>query len=746
MNNLLKLDGTFEQRASSAQPHGSRLPNGKAVDIAHMQELQTELQALYDFWSKETLIDGALVNVLYPKVIAKSNRIKVFFSNGKYQANDSIVGARFQGSSSENHKHVITHFISLQTLKAAKDMLDIAIDIVKNKFNNLITSKNIDDLIDGKIEYKNTKITKSKFINIIVDAFHVEKFSIPNQGEEIPTINTDSAIITIYKTGIQTSKLLETLGITLFPINQWDDTTLLLKREQFEYLKNKVPYLIAMSVTDLSQFSKDDFNFHDGKTLSIPDPKNEPVIGVIDKLFDTRVYFSKWVENHVMIDSTLPIDNDDYFHGTAVSSIIVDGPSFNPTLDDGCGRFRVRHFGVAVGKRFSSFRILKSIERIIQENRDIHVWNLSLGSTLEVNQNFISPEAAILDRIQYENNVIFVIAGTNKQTNDDKKTRIGAPADSINSIVVNSVNKQGLPASYSRYGTVLSFFNKPDCCYFGGDGNEYIQVCTSTGAASVRGTSFAAPWISRKVAYLIEVMGLSRESAKALLIDSAAGWSNNNTSPQLLGYGIVPTRIEDIMQTKDDEIRFIITGVSEKYDTYNYKLPVPIYKDKYPFIARATLCYFPFCSRNQGVDYTLTELDFYFGRIKGNTIKSINDNKQSIDKINYITEEDARKYYRKWDNVKHINETLKTHNKSKKVYDNKMWGISIKTKERVNKKNGKGIKFSIVVTLKELNGVNRIEDFIQQCSFKEWIVHKLDINNKIDIYNKAETEINFSDD
>ena len=38
------------------------------------------------------------------------------------------------------------------------------------------------------------------------------------------------------------------------------------------------------------------------------------------------------------------------------------------------------------------------------------------------------------------------------------------------------------------------------------------------GAAYVSGTSFAAPWISRKLAYLIHIMGLSREVAKALLM------------------------------------------------------------------------------------------------------------------------------------------------------------------------------------------------------------------------------------
>lgn len=34
---------------------------------------------------------------------------------------------------------------------------------------------------------------------------------------------------------------------------------------------------------------------------------------------------------------------------------------------------------------------------------------------MEIDSNFISPEAAELDKIQYEYDVIFVIAGTNKK-------------------------------------------------------------------------------------------------------------------------------------------------------------------------------------------------------------------------------------------------------------------------------------------------------------------------------------------
>ena len=67
---------------------------------------------------------------------------------------------------------------------------------------------------------------------------------------------------------------------------------------------------------------------------------------------------------------------------------------------------------------------------------------------MEIDSNFISPEAAELDKIQYEYDVIFVIAGTNKKRNS-KVNKIGAPADSLNSLVVNAVDFSGNSASYT---------------------------------------------------------------------------------------------------------------------------------------------------------------------------------------------------------------------------------------------------------------------------------------------------------
>lgn len=739
MNNLLQLKGIFEQASSNSTPGAPNLPAGKSVKVSQLENLRNDLIRLKQFWSQESIFEGALISVYYNKVAAKSNRIQGLLTKGIETANKSIVGARF--ANNDSPKHIITHYVSMEIIDESILRLNKCIELMNKRFNNLINHDTIKKVNLNQITFKSSSIAKTNFIKVIVDAYYVEKFDILVDPSDVE----GESIITVYKTDVKVKELLERIGINLQFTRVLDDTTILLRPDELLLLKQKAPYLISMAVSDIAKLTKTDFDLCSYNAISIPSPKNVPTIGVIDTMFDESVYFAEWVEFKNMLSSDIPLSQNDYFHGTAVTSIIVDGPAINPSIDDGCGRFKVRHFGVAAGNQFSSFTILRNINEIISSNKDIKVWNLSLGSKLEINQNFISPEAAILDRIQFENDVIFIIAGTNNDSTVGQEKFIGSPADSINSLVVNSVNLDNKPVSYSRKGPVLSFFTKPDVSYYGGDADFKMRVCTPTGEAFVFGTSFAAPWISRKMSYLIDILGLSREVAKALIINAASGWDKQPEAANFIGHGIVPIKIEDVVKCRDDEIQFVLSGASEKFNTYNYNIPVPINNDRHPFITKATLCYFPCCSRNQGVDYTNTELDIQFGRITDKGIKPIDNNYQSSDFQSIIWEEDARKNFRKWDNVKHIRETLKQRNRAKKSYGKGYWGVSLKTKERLEDKFGIGIKFGIVITLKEIDGVNRIEEFIRSCSLRGWLVNKIDVENRINIYNIAEEEIEFND-
>ncbi len=743
MNNILELKGKrFVQASKTGGGGGASMNSKKIVTREQLLRLVERIGQIKEFWEQERKpFEGILISVHYNKIVAKSNRIAGLFK-GK-DSNYAIVGAKFN---KEKTKHIITYFLDMEDLVESIELLLKTSDIIKVKFQNGIDKVTFDDRkkID-KIPFSRFSITKSTFKQVVADVSYIEDFEV-----EMATRQLKQSIITLYNTHTDTKMLFKNIGIDILKSRILDNQTVFLDENQLQILFEKAPYLVSMATEDLSELSPEDFiqEYQQG-TLYMPSPTIEPTVGVIDTLFDKRVYFGEWVEYHDMVDNNLPKNPDDYRHGTAVDSIIVDGARLNPWLDDGCGRFRVRHFGVAIGSKFSSFTITKQIKEIIANNKDIKVWNISLGSNQEVNDNFISAEAAILDKIQYENDVIFVVAGTNKPSADIEK--IGSPADSINSMVVNAVTQNGLSTKYARRGLALSFFAKPDVSYYGGSEEKYIKVCEPLGEANVAGTSFAAPWIARKLSYLIDILGLNREVAKAMIIDAARDWNEKPTPEEvaLYGHGIVPIKIDDIVHTKEDEIKFLVYDVSEKWNTYNYYFPVPIKDDKYPYIARATMCYFPMCDRTQGVDYTNTELNLHFGRINNKgKIEDIKGDKQNQDVIldnekYFLLEGEARERFRKWDNVKYIAERPKNKMMPKKSYDNKNWGMEIKTNNRLDPKDGIGIRFGVVVTLKEINGVNRIDDFIKNCTLNGWLVNKIDVQTRVDINKKVNEDIEF---
>jgi len=739
VNNLLQLKGQFHIKGAG-RPGSPQLPKNGEVSAKHLLDLRQQLVEIKDYWRKKQIPFNPLISVYYKKITAKSNRIRRLLGGGSSRASNSIVGARFEGYLDNTH-HVITYCVSETIVDDSIDVLESCAAIV-DKYGGSIDYEILEQI---KKTFKKKKWpyepSKSIFLQVIRDAYFAERFGIRTQQEVVD----GWVVVNLYDTGYSDVRdFLNGLGLRVTP-DQVLGNALRLSPDQYSVLIGKYPFLVSMAISDISKLTPEEFDEVGINPLDIPKAGNEPIIGVIDTPFDENVYFSDWVEPINLIPPEIEIHPEDCAHGTKVTSLIVDGPILVPDLDDGCGRFRVRHFGVATGSRSDSFAFMRRVKSIVEQNRDIKVWNISQGSVREVARNFVSPEGAILDELQSRfDDVVFVVAGTN-QTHE-KQQKIGAPADSINSLVVNATSFSGETASYSRSGPVLEFFKKPDVCAVGGDQDVPMYTYAGNGGSWVQGTSFAAPWIARKMAYLMQIMGFNREVAKALIIDAAARWKYREDSKR--GYGQVPIRIEDVVQCKDDEIKFVLTGIADSYETYNVDIPVPVVNSKHPYIARATLCYFPPCDRRQGVDYTSTELDLHFGRIddKGSLI-ALNNNRQG-ENDDYTTEATARNSYRKWDNVKHIGEVFRRGQRGRKAYGTQMWGLKIRKTSRWDNPASApfgNLRFGIVVTLREMDGVNRIDEFIQKCSLRGWIVNKVDIQNRLDIYNAAEVEIDFKE-
>ena len=761
MNNTLRLKGKFG-RGNAQHPGPPSLPANAVVTTNQIQDRLDDLHQIIAYWKTQPTFIDQLVEVRYKTIVAKSNRVKRLLSSHDKSANDSIVGAAFGTNQNGKPCHVITYYVKMGTIESTLKDLEIAKEILIHHGDSIgnkeLTSITHDGL--AKID-AHMGLSKTSFAQIIRDAYYVEHFTVKTYADP----QQEHALVSIYDTGrngLQTVALLNKLGVNVLGANLLDTTTINMTPNQYRKLTETAPYLVAMSLKDMLElkFEPDSNQIDDQFVPSIPTPANEPTIGVIDTCFDEKnAYFSKWVEYHNELDSQIDINPKDLVHGTEVTSLIVDGPTLNPALDDGCGRFRVRHFAVAKSGNNSSFTIMKTIRNIVSNNPDIKVWNLSLGSRLESPKNTISPEAAMLDKLQNEYDIVFVVAGTNKTQKDSriKPKRIGAPADSINSLVVNATSILKEPASYTREGPVLNFFRKPDISCFGGDDTEQMAVWSPQGVALTAGTSFAAPWITRKMAYLIYVMHFSRETAKAMLIDAASGWKKISADNIKVGYGIVPTNIEDILTTPSNEIRFVLEGTIASFETYNYRIPVPMANGKYPYMARATLCYFPKCNARQGVDYTSTELDLHFGRMREKGIDPLNNNIQG-DPTAYAYEGAARKLYRKWDNVKHVSDIEKSRFQPRISHGIPYWGFKIRKIERfdppidkngtVGKNAGDGLRFGIVVTLRGMDGRNRFEEFKQHCQLQiePWIVEEIDIHSSIELYQESDVEINFDED
>lgn len=69
--------------------------------------------------------------------------------------------------------------------------------------------------------------------------------------------------------------------------------------------------------------------------------------------------------------------------------------------------------------------------------------------------------------------------------------------------------------------------------------------------------------------------------------------------------------------------------------------------------------------------------------------------------------------------------------------------MEIKTNNRLAPQDGVGVRFGVVVTLKEMNGVNRIDEFIRSCTLNGWLVNVIDVVNRVDIHQKVNEEIEF---
>ena len=130
----------------------------------------------------------------------------------------------------------------------------------------------------------------------------------------------------------------------------------------------------------------------------------------------------------------------------------------------------------------------------------------------------------------------------------------------------------------------------------------------------------------------------------------------------------------------------------------------------------------------------------FHGRVnKRSEINDINENIQD-EEGHAVDERQSRKEFRKWENTKFISR-IRKNNRALNSYEERLWGISIVSKERLATSMAKDLNFGVVITLREINGINRIQDFITACTLRGWIINEIKMENRLTLYHKNQEEI-----
>ncbi|MFA0336834.1 S8 family peptidase [Vibrio sp. 10N.222.54.B2] len=479
-----------------------------------------------------------------------------------------------------------------------------------------------------------------------------------------------------------------------------------------------------------------------------------PTVGVVDSgVSSTCPAIAPWI---VGKKSFVPEPFRDLNHGTFVSGMITNSRHFNQDFrfpECQAKIYSVEVLGDGVGDIFD---IVNAMYESAEENPNIKVWNLSLGSTAPVSMNEISAMALMLDEFQDKYNCLCVIAAGNytesmrhwppsKELNDG----VSSPADSVRGLTVGSIAhidghvKNEEPSPFSRKGPVSNYVQKPDLVHFGGNtlnvGGTDIplgvnSVCPNGHKRNDIGTSFATPVISSIAANLFHKLG-SRANpnlVKALIVHNAHmnhGFSIDKEHKPYYGWGI-PDDVTSILQVNDYEATLAFEGHAQKSFEVE-KLPFPIPeclrtkdgKVKGEFFI--SLVYQPELDPNRAFEYCQLDVNVGFGEYKEGKFSS----KVPRQNDSHTYESDLVKMGDKWSPVKVY------QSRFPQGVDIKKWRLRLSVLDRDGfEAEGVQIPFTILLTIRDIEKEQPVyNEMVNLMDAYNWKVSDLVIDQRIKV-------------
>ncbi len=390
-----------------------------------------------------------------------------------------------------------------------------------------------------------------------------------------------------------------------------------------------------------------------GLSLMAPDPDVDyPVVAVIDDGIDpSNRHLNPWVVGRERFRPPELVEND---HGTFVAGMLVFGRALNH--DD--PRFPLAPCKLVdapifeKGRPLSEQDLIRRLRLTIARNPDVKVFNLSLSTGTPCQSGAFSDLAIVMDSIQDEFDVQFVVAAGNYMDRFTRlprsspgqdcggRDRITSPSDSVNAIVVGSIAhvhrsgsaaKSEEPSPFARRGPGAMYIPKPDVAHYGGNmdtNGRYAQVGVISldrygGTCESVGTSFSTPIVSGIFAHLMQETG-DRQLATALLLHSASLKRTGKASDSyrdFLGFG-VPTGPDEAIECKEHEGTLVFDlKVPLGKDLSKIAFPIPeclVHDGKLKANWVVTLVAEPLLDGQRGAEYIGTDASISVGHVDEN--------------------------------------------------------------------------------------------------------------------------------
>lgn len=339
-----------------------------------------------------------------------------------------------------------------------------------------------------------------------------------------------------------------------------------------------------------------------------------PIVAIIDSgISQNNPYLSTWVKDTFPY---VPTSYQDNHHGTFVAGLVVMANRLN---SEG---FCVENEIVQVidiqmipdNSKDSLYeddviaRLQDVVPKVLKKY-DVKIWNMSAGfKTLISNENF-SSLAIILDKLQDEYGIIFVLPSGNYDKNPQRtwppqqvigdRDKIQIPGDSVRAITVgalackedfSSIVKKDQPTSYSCRGPGPVSIVKPELVHYSGN----LSLNNGNGTARIQGiksfdvdgsitedlgTSFSTPLISRTLSILYNYLSNdpSIPLLKALTVHNSfvpPSVSSDDMSFPYVGYGL-PKDVASFFSCDKTNITLVFDHEIYQGTTMFYPFPWP---------------------------------------------------------------------------------------------------------------------------------------------------------------------------